>query len=63
MWLFLRAGWANSAAIFALAMVPFLALLSAALDLGSNQARMRTEPVELEQAARPFDSVLWSSAE
>lgn len=63
MWLFLQSGWANSAAILAVALVPFVSLGSATLDAGSTQARTRSDSVALEQVAQQTDPTLWTSLE
>jgi hypothetical protein len=52
MWLFLQSGWANTAAIAAFALLPFVSLAGSALDTHSTQARTRPVAAELEQVAR-----------
>lgn len=63
MWLFLQSNWANSAAIFALALLPLVSLGSAALDSGSLRAQGRTDPVRLEQLVRQINPIIRTAVE
>ena len=49
MWLSLRSGFANTAAIAALALLPLVTVASAMLKNGSEQARVDNDPIRVEQ--------------
>jgi len=49
MWLSLRSGFANTAAIAALALLPLVTVASAMLNNAAEKARVDNDPVRVEQ--------------
>jgi hypothetical protein len=63
MWLSLRSGFANTAAIAALALLPLISVASAMLKNGSGESRLSNDPVKVEQVVLQADSLLAHLAE
>jgi hypothetical protein len=63
MWLSLRSGFANTAAIAALALLPLVSVAATILKSGSEQARVNNDPATVEQIVRQPDPLLANLAE
>ena len=58
MWLSLRSGLANTAAIAALALLPLVTVATAMLKNGSEQARIDNEPIRVERILKKPEPLL-----
>ena len=63
MWLSLRSGFANTAAIAALALLPLISVASAILKNGLGESRVGNDPVKVEQVVLQADPLLAHLAE
>jgi Na+-translocating ferredoxin:NAD+ oxidoreductase RNF subunit RnfB len=63
MWLSLRSGFANTAAIAALALLPLVTFASAMLNNASEQARVDNDPVRIDQILSQSEPLLAHFAE
>jgi hypothetical protein len=58
MWFTLRSGLANTAAIAALALLPFVSVAGTLFKTGSEQARVDNEPVRVERVVSQPEPLL-----